>query len=484
MEDVALCVLARGNHKSAFQQSDLQLPNTRFAVLGLGSSKCKLYDQAGRDLFKLFESRGAKAMIPLGEVDARAADKGESVFLNWTHNLEVRLQVPAHHEVKPRLQVEKAAPENYSWQKPKGWQTGSVINSRIVSAEGVTPVIYEFEIKLDESDGYEVAGHLAILPRNQPEIVEKVVTALKLNGDDVYKVIGEYEGPEFITVREMFSQYLDLQGLPTQFMMHAFSNFASDEGKQRIDQLINDPEHLIKYLENASVYEFICEFAQYGIPPLDIVFSYLPPMVLRTYSAASSPEADKTVMKLIVTKVGFAGKTGLASTYLSQCKPTDKIAVKVMNGVYTVNDLPTILCSVGTGIAPILSILDERRIKGIKGRCILFFGSRHRVNIPGLVEDIEKFKAAGAVDEVYYAFSRDHGADKKYYITDAMRDHMDELWEIWQNQESVLCYCGPPNGIADAIKNLMEDLSVEKGGMDRESAGKFVKKHRLLIESF
>ena len=469
------------NFFNELQKTDLLFPSLRFAVCGLGSSKCRLFDQAARDLFRVLESRGARPLIPLSEVDARAADKGESTFIAWSRNLETRLPFSnISDELRPRLSLvpEPVCPV---WQPPKGYLSAKIESSKVLSAPDVKPVIYEHVLSVDGVSGYETAGHVKVLPQNAPEAVERVLEALKINGDDAFRVTGDYDGPEVVTARELFSQYIDLEGLPTQFMIHAFSRFATGEGREKMERLLSDGEFLCQYLADSSVHEFICEFAPFGMPPLSVVASYCPPMMPRTYSIASAPESSPSQMKLIVTKIGFNGRTGLASTFLSRAR--EHIPVQIVSGVYTPVDTPMILCAVGAGIAPILSVIEDRQARGLKSPCILFFGSRHRTSIPGLVDEIEQYKASGAITNVYYAFSRDHG-DTKYYITHAMRENRDIVWDIWQNGESMIFYCGLARGIPEEIKDILEQLSVEKGNMELPDAAKFCKKHKWLIESF
>lgn len=469
------------NFYNELQKSDLLLPSLRFAVLGLGSSKCRLYDQAARDLFRVLESRGARPLIPLSEVDARAADKGESVFIQWSRNLETHLPFSnIDDELHPRLTLEpeETCPE---WEPPRGYMNATIVKSEVLSADGVKPVIFEHILRIDGLTGYDTACHIKVLPQNPPESVDKVITALHLNGDDAFRVTGEYPGPPVVTVRELFSQYIDLEGLPTQFMIHAFSRYSSGAGREKMLRLLSDNEFLTQYLSNTSVHEFICEFAEYGVPPLSVVASYCPEMMHRTYSAASAQGDDPSLIKIIVTRVGFNGRTGLASSFLARCR--ERIPVCVVNGVYTPADTPLIMCAIGTGIGPMLSVIEERQARGVKSPCFLFFGSRHRAAIPGLVAEVEAHKASGAITDVFYAFSRDHG-ENKYYITHAMRENTDRIWEVWENGEATLFYCGPARGIPEEIKEILENVSMKKGCMDLAEATKFCKKHRWLIESF
>lgn len=462
--------------------SDVVFTNLRFAVLGLGSTKHKYYDQAGRDLFALLVERGARPIYELVEVDARAKDKGDASFMRFYKNLQIRLPLPATSpELDCKLKLTKTESDECEVTVPKGYSRAEIVSTRVVSSESSHPKIYEISIQVDH---FDIASHIVILPQNSPEVVKDTLSALHLNGDDIYLVEGDYEGPAIISLQELFSQYLDLQGLPTQFLLHAFSKYVSEEGRSKLETLLSDHEALDAYLQDTSVCDFIKEFAPFGIPPLDVLVSQIPPMMSRTYSAASSPSSNARVVTLVITGIRFGNnRFGLASSFLSRCSPGDVIPVRVITDIFSTNEAPTILCGIGTGIAPMLSVLDDRKHKGIKGKCVLLFGSRHEKDVPGIVEKIESYKAAGAVDHVFYAFSRDHG-DRKYYVTDAMKENSDIIWDIWSNDDAIMFYCGPAKGIAEGVKDVLEDFVVENMGLDRHAAAKYNKKHAWIVEAF
>ena len=76
---------------------------------------------------------------------------------------------------------------------------------------------------------------IEILPQNPPEYVDNVLNALSLNENQVYSLISNDSTvhtfvPEKVTVKQLFSQYLDLYKPPDRSLLRAFLTVANKEG--------------------------------------------------------------------------------------------------------------------------------------------------------------------------------------------------------------------------------------------------------------
>lgn len=475
---------------SNLQQSKDDLSKVQYAVLGLGSSKHKLYDQAGRDLFKELQSHHAKPLCQLYEVDSRSADQGISSYLKWARELESHLPLPASSEsIKQSYNLTQIAQNEYKQVPPKEYNYAHITESSLLLSDNSVRVSHLYTLQLPQNVKYLAGDHFDILPRNNPSIVDKVLFSLHLNGEQVYKVETSCKDcliPDVISLNELFSQYIDLQGLPTQFMIRAFADAAeknhNTEGKEKIMQL-HDPNVLCKYLQNTSVADFILEYSKYGIPSLNILVTVLPSMSPRTYSVSTSPN-EQNIAKIMVTDIVFENKRlGLCTGFLSHADQKTPIPLRVIRGVYEPEqDVPILLFGVGVGIAPIFSVIEDRKKKNFKSPAVLFFGWRSEKESKPILEMIEKFKAEGALTEVKYGFSRDQ--DKKYYIFDLLNDNKELAWNYWQKPETAVYYCGPALGIPDKLKDVLESIIVEKKGISANEAAKICKNHAWYLESF
>ncbi|OHS93144.1 hypothetical protein TRFO_40536 [Tritrichomonas foetus] len=466
------------------QKSDEDFSNVNFTVLGLGSSKHKLYDQAGRDLFKEMESKKAKPLFSIYEVDARAADHGESEFVKWFRELESHLPLPkTATQITSSFTITESS-ENYQIVPPNNFQYAHILDSQILTGEDVRPIAHEYVMQLPDSIEAKAGDHIDILPRNDPEVVSKVISQLCLNGDAVYEIKGESLIPRLVSIRELFDQYIDLNGLPTQFMINSFRQYADEEGKAKLE-LLHNPDILFPYLQNTSVADFIEEYAQYGVPPLDILISCCPHTVPRTYSVASLPSPENRI-KLITHDLEFGNnRHGLCTNYLSKVNSTSPVSVSFVKGIYKAEaDVPMILFGVGVGVAPLLSVIEDRKSRGFKSPTFLLFGFRHENYIRPLTKILEGLKSEGSLTDIFYAFSRDHGTEKKYYITDALVDNKDVVWEAWKDPSAAVYYCGPAKGIPERLKDVLEQIIIEKTGVDAGAAAKTCKQHTWFVESF
>lgn len=476
---------------SNLQQSKDDLSSVKFAVLGLGSSKHKYYDQAGRDLFKELQLHNAKPLCELYEVDSRSADQGMSSYLKWSRELESHLPLPASTcGIKSLYNLTEVSKSEYKQVPPKEYNYAHIIESSLLLSEDSVKKSHLYTLQLPENVKYLAGDHIDILPRNREDLVEKVLSSLHLNADQVFKFETNEKNcliPDIISIHELFSQYIDLQGLPTQFMVRAFAEAADKnhnaEGKEKILRL-HDPSILTKYLENSCVSDFISEFSAYGIPSLNVLITVLPFTSPRTYSVCTSPN-EKNIAKLMVTDIVFENnKTGLCTGFLSRVNKETPIAIHVIRGVYDPEqDIPLLLFGVGVGIAPIFSVIEDRKKRNFKSPTVLFFGWRHEKESKIILDMIEKFKAEGALTDAKCGFSRDHQG-KKYYIFDLLNDNKDLAWNYWQNPETGVYYCGPALLIPDKIKSILEGIVVEKNGITIDEAAKKCKKHTWYLESF
>lgn len=131
-----------------------------------------------------------------------------------------------------------------------------------------------YHIKLPQGYNYSTGDLLEILP----ELVTKVIEALKLDPNQVYTLISndltiETFAPEKLSIKQLFTQYLDLTGPPNRSILRAFLTVANKEDSDRIDKMLDvKPDEEVKqYLKDVNTCEFICEFAQYRILSIELI---------------------------------------------------------------------------------------------------------------------------------------------------------------------------------------------------------------------
>ena len=106
--------------------------------------------------------------------------------------------------------------------------------------------------------------------------------------------------------------------------------------------------------------------------PLATFLQMLPAMRIRQYSISSSPLASPEAIRLTVSVVRYAGergvpRAGVCSGHLADAAPGAEVPVLVKPSPHfrppADPDTPLVMVGPGTGIAPFLGFLDERRAR-------------------------------------------------------------------------------------------------------------------------
>ena len=148
----------------------------------------------------------------------------------------------------------------------------------------------------------------------------------------------------------------------------------------------------------------------------------------RQYSIASSPLVHPHRIRLATAVVRFQSedrrRKGVCSTFLADGTGDAQVPVFVQPAAHfrppTDPDMPSIMIGPGTGIAPFIGFLEERRALGHHGANWLFFGEQRRDTDHLYETELEAFRADGVLHRLDLAFSRDQR--RKVYVQDRMRE--------------------------------------------------------------
>jgi sulfite reductase alpha subunit-like flavoprotein len=205
----------------------------------------------------------------------------------------------------------------------------------------------------------------------------------------------------------------------------------------------------------------------------------------RFYAISSTPEANPGHLDIHVLEV-FFGKDnkrhGLATHFLAS--PLTKfVALKTRRGAFKYPadpESPMIMCALGSGLSPMLALLQHRQTIAPKiGPALLFVGTRFQSSFPLLFRKLWKIKEEGLLDEIYHAVSRE---GPKVYIQDMLRMNTSKVWDLWQDPRTYFFYCGPKRGVVEQLKEITVDITVTEGWLSREEAMAFSSRHEWLIE--
>lgn len=190
----------------------------------------------------------------------------------------------------------------------------------------------------------------------------------------------------------------------------------------------------------------------------------------RLYSISSSPLTDPHLVSLTVSVVRYenlAGRPrhGVCSPFLADAEPDTPVPVHVQPSTHfrppADPATPMIMIGPGTGVAPFIGFLEQRRALGHRGPNWLFFGEQHRATDFYYEDELTGFVADGTLDRLDTAFSRDQRA--KVYVQDRMREHGPLLWS-WLQDGAHFYVCGDASRMAKDVDQALRDIAVVHGG--------------------
>ncbi|BBA98150.1 putative assimilatory nitrate reductase large subunit [Actinacidiphila reveromycinica] len=202
----------------------------------------------------------------------------------------------------------------------------------------------------------------------------------------------------------------------------------------------------------------------------------------RQYSISSSPLTDPHEVALTVAVVRYDSprgrrRQGVCSPFLADAGDGAAVPVAVRRAPNfrppADPSTPMVMIGPGTGVAPFVGFLDERRARGDRGPNWLFFGERHRATDFYYEPELTAHLDGGTLARLDTAFSRDQRA--KVYVQDRMREHGSRLWR-WLQDGAHLYVCGDAARMAKDVDRALREVAAAHGGLDRDAADAYVKR--------
>jgi sulfite reductase (NADPH) flavoprotein alpha-component len=321
---------------------------------------------------------------------------------------------------------------------------------------------------------YTCGDSLGVYPSNQFEIVEGVIKALGLHGDEPVTLP---KAEAFISFREAISQKLSLAA-PTRKTLMIFADKVDDAAEKSVlTKLLEDAnaEATKQYLANREFLDILEEFPSAKFSAQEFVNS-LRKLMPRLYSIASSPLLYPNEIHLTVAIVRYETnnrkRVGVCSTYLSDRVELDVSSVPIFVakshfGLPDDDSAPIIMVGPGTGIAPFRAFLQERIARNALGKNWLFFGDQHQATDYLYGDEFELMKEEGHLERLDLAWSRDQV--EKIYVQDKMRESGAALWE-WIKSGAYFFVCGDAKRMAKDVDVALLAIVKEQSGLSEEGA--------------
>ncbi|MGA4952884.1 molybdopterin-dependent oxidoreductase [Streptomyces lydicamycinicus] len=355
--------------------------------------------------------------------------------------------------------------------------TARLVGNELLSRAGATKEVRQFTFDTRDGDGtpldYEVGDALGVLPRNCPDLVAEW---LAVTGLDPATPV-ELPGPGTVPLGEALHRHLDIARI-TPALLRLVAERTGDRVLKKLLRPDNKGE-LAQWTWSRQAVDVLAEFpVRAGAAEWA---GLLPRLQPRLYSISSSPLTDPGLLRLTVSVVRYENRAGrprkgVASTFLADAEPGSPVPVFVQRTAHfrppADPATPMVMVGPGTGVAPFLGFLDERRARGHRAPNWLFFGEQRRATDFYYEEALDRLRRDGLLTRLDTAFSRDQRA--KVYVQDRMREHGAQLWS-WLQDGAHFYVCGDASRMAKDVDRALRDIAVAHGGLAEETAAGYVK---------
>ncbi|MFE2141516.1 bifunctional cytochrome P450/NADPH--P450 reductase [Streptomyces sp. NPDC059456] len=352
-------------------------------------------------------------------------------------------------------------------------------------------------VRLPEGVGYRTADHLAVLPVNDPDQVERAVRVLGGDPDAVLNIRSHRPGRTAlpldrpVAVRELLARYVELQAPVTaaQAAVLAAHNPCPPE-KAALEGIAAAvaaagadgarPGSLVDLVEEHP--------ALRGRLPWPVLLELLEPLRPRHYSISSSPSAEPGRADLMISLLeaphrdGSGGVfRGVGSSYLHRVRPGDTVLARVQpcrEAFRVPHDgrTPVIMIGAGTGLAPFRGAIADRRALLASGAelapALCYFGCDHP-DVDYLHRaELEDADREGAVS-MRPAFSLAPEGEVRF-VQHRIEAEGEEVWRLTEAGARIHV-CGDGSRMAPGVREAFRQLYVRHGGKDGAAASEWLR---------
>ena len=327
---------------------------------------------------------------------------------------------------------------------------------------------------------YEVGDSIGVWPSYDPALIENILIALKVNGNET--VQDRRTGLDW-KLREYLTVKANISDLSKKLLLNIYERQKKPYKKESLEELLKEENHyLLKdFLATRDLLDVLREHPEITFSSQELV-NLLMPMMPRFYSIASSKNVVGEEVHLTVALRQFElhqrERVGVCTHFLCSLVPLQETGVPIYVHPHKGFTLPLdanasiIMIGPGTGIAPYRAFMQERERCNASGKNWLFFGEWNR-NHHFFYEDYWRVLEAKGKLRLEVAFSRDQ--EHKVYVQHRMIEQGSEIFH-WLEKGAYFYVCGDATRMAKDVDAALHEIVRSNGKFSEEDAKAYIKK--------
>ena len=452
-----------------------KLPNLSYSVLSLGDSSYEFFCQTGKDFDERLKELGAKQVAPRLDCDLDY----DSETLSWTESIvetlkDELIQSDAGLAAVIDLPIVGTATGESQYTKQNPLTAEFSVSQKITGRDSAKDVRH-IEIDLGESGlTYQAGDALGVWFENSPALVDELLNALSLSGEEQVSLKISGEQQTFSLKDSLISQLEITQTAP------AFIEFwAQQSSNESLVAIATDKNASREFAANNQIIDVIKKAP--AKVEAQVFVDALRKITPRLYSIASAQAEVEEEVHLTLGVVSYDAdgqqRFGGASSYLAQ-RLEEGQAVKVFvehNDNFRLpqnNETPVIMIGPGTGVAPFRAFMQQREADEASGDNWMFFGDQTFTQDFLYQVEWQNYLKSGLLTRMDVAFSRDQA--EKIYVQDRLKEQAEEVF-AWLERGAHLYICGDMSRMAKDVEATLLEIISEQGKLTAEQAEQYLK---------
>lgn len=497
---------------------EMPLNDLRYAVFGLGNKQYEHFNSVGKYVDTMLKGFGGNQIVPVGLGDDDV--NMEEDFAVWREGLwakictifdidpdAVSMESQRQYELKTiegkpcrMFKGEPAIAGSFEKQKRPFTIKNpylSTIDTKRELYTGTRRSCLHIELNTKGSGiRYTAGDHVAIYPRNSPELVEKLGQRLGIDLDEIMTMTAidddvkkRHPFPCPCTYRTALLYYINITGVPKMHVVRELSKHTADPGAQEHLTYVTSKEGKKEYgnwalRDHRTLMQILNEIPSLS-PPIDVLLELLPRLQPRYYSISSSSKAFPDQIHVTAAVVDYetplgVPTRGVCTGWFDELQPGETLPIFVRTSTFRLPvkaSTPIIMIGPGTGLAPFRGFVQDRAATKKRGKLVgdtvLFFGAQKRAENFLYEDELLAADDANDITHLHLAFSRDQR--QKCYVQHKLEEAGEHVYELIKDKSAHIYVCGDAKNMAHDVNGTFAKLAMKYGGQTEQQAVAWLK---------